>query len=76
VKNAIVVDNWLKFKVVSDDEKDKTNVILLMALRELMDDVILEQVVQTFAMPEEKTKMIKEHQMTIEVVRKILADEG
>ena len=78
VKNAIVVDNWLKFKVCDsdDDEKEKSNAIILIALRELLDDVIVEHVVETFATAEEKSRMTKRHGNIIEVVQRILADEG
>jgi len=78
VKNAIVVDNWLKFKVCDNDdgEKEKTNAIILIALRGLLDDVIVEHVVKTFATAEEKSRMAQRHEKIIEVVRRILADEG
>jgi len=76
VKNAIVVDNWLKFKVSSDDEKDKHNAVLLLSLRETLDSVVLEHVVETFSSQEEKSKMVERHNKVIEVVRNVLSDEG
>ena len=80
VKNAIIIDKWLKFKVASDDDSDKTagkqNAILILSLRELLDDVILEHVVETFASPEDKARMFQRHKRIIQVVRMILSDEG
>jgi len=79
VKNAIIVDKWLKFKVSSDDESGsgaKGNAVLILTLRELLDRVILEHVVETFSSPEDKTKMIDCHSRIIKVVRMILSDEG
>ena len=79
VKNAIIVDKWLKFKVSSDDESGsgaKGNAVLILTLRELLDRVILEHVVETFLSPEDKTKMIDRHSRIIKVVRMILSDEG
>lgn len=76
VKNAIIVDKWLKFKVSSDEEGAKQNAILIMSLRELLDKVILEHVVETFSSLEERAKMAERHRKIIDVVRKVLADEG
>jgi len=76
VKNAIVLDKWLKFKVSSDDESVKQNATLILSLRSLLDEVILEHVVETFSPPEEKSKMVERHKRIIGVVRRILADEG
>lgn len=76
VKNAIIVDKWLKFKVGSDEESVKQNAVLIMSLRELLDRVILEHVVETFASSVEKAKMVERHKRIIEVVRMILSDEG
>ena len=76
VKNAIIIDGWLKFKVSSDDESGKQNAVLVLSLRELLDKVILEHVVETFSSPEEKSKMIERHKQIIEVVRRVLSDEG
>jgi len=76
VKNAIIVDQWLKFKVSSDEESIKQNAVLILSLRELLDKVILEHVVETFSSPEEKSKMIERHKGIIEVVRRVLSDEG
>ena len=76
VKNAIIVDKWLKFKVSSDDESTKVSAVLILTLRELLDRVILEHVVETFSSLEDKTKMIDRHSRIIKVVRMILSDEG
>jgi len=80
VKNAIIVDGWLKFKVSDDGEKgsrgDVDNAILILSIRELLDNIILEHVVETFSSLEEKSKMIARHKSIIDVVRKLLADEG
>ncbi|KAL7548858.1 hypothetical protein ACHAWF_012127 [Thalassiosira exigua] len=77
VKNAIIVDEWLKFKVVdSEDQTDKLNAVLILTLRELLDRVIVEHVVETFSPPDEKTIMIERHRRIIAVVRKVLSDEG
>ncbi|KAL7537502.1 hypothetical protein ACHAXR_007857 [Thalassiosira sp. AJA248-18] len=74
VKNAIIVDKWLKFKVGSDDEHVKQNAVLILSLRELLDKVILEHVVETFSSPEEKLKMVESHKRIIKVVRRVLQD--
>lgn len=80
VKNAIIVDGWLKFKVSGGGEKsrggDVDNAVLILSLRELLDHMILEHVVETFSCPEEKAKMIDRHRRIIGVVRMLLADEG
>ena len=76
VKNAIIVDKWLKFKVSSDEETAKQNAVLILSLRDLLDQVILENM--TFASSgseEEKAKTIERHRKVIQVVRMILADE-
>jgi len=78
IKNAIIVDGWLKFKISDDGEsKGKTevdNAVLILSLRSLMDDVMNEHVVESCSSLEVRVKMIKRHQKIIEVVRKILAD--
>lgn len=76
VKNAIVVDSWLKFKVSSDEDSIKQNAVLIISLRDLLDEVILEHVVETFSSSEEKAKMVDRHKKIIEVVRRVLSDEG
>jgi len=80
VKNAIIVDGWLKFKVSGGGVKSKggdvDNAVLILSLRELLDHMILEHVVETFSCPEEKAKMIDRHRRIIGVVRMLLADEG
>ena len=80
VKNAIIVDGWLKFKVSDDAESKKSsaidNAVLILSLRDALDKVILEHVVETFASSEEKSTVMKRHKQIIEVVRQILSDEG
>ena len=76
VKNAVIVDEWLKFKVSSEDESAKVNAVLILSLRKLLDRVILEHVVETFSSLEDKSKMIDCHSRIIKVVRMILSDEG
>ena len=78
VKNAIIVDKWLKFKVSSDEESAsaKLNAVLILSLRELLDQVILENITFASAGSEEKAKMTERHREVIQVVRMILADEG
>lgn len=76
IKNAIVLDKWLKFKVSSDEDSVKQNSILILSLRELLDTVILDRVVDTSSPPEEKSKMVDRHKRIIEVVCRVLADEG
>jgi hypothetical protein len=78
VKNALIVDGWLKFKVGDVDTKggDIDNAVLILSLRERLDKIILEHVLETFASPEEKSKMSERHKSVIEVVRKLLSEEG
>jgi len=80
VKNAIIVDGWLKFKVSGDAEKgrggDVDNAVLILAVRDLLDNLILEHVMETFSSSEEKCNMVERHNRIIEVVRKLLAEEG
>ncbi|KAL9186787.1 hypothetical protein ACHAXT_010507 [Thalassiosira profunda] len=78
VKNALIVDKWLKFKISSDDDEDKAkqNAVLILSLRELLDEVILEHVVETFAPLEEKAAMVERHKTIVSVIHKVLADEG
>ncbi|KAK1733976.1 ATP-dependent RNA helicase [Skeletonema marinoi] len=80
VKNAIIIDGWLKFKVSDDSESRKgsaiDNAVLILSLRDALDKVIIEHVVETFASSEEKSTMMKRHKGIIEVVRQILSEEG
>jgi len=79
VKNAIIVDDWLKFKVSSDDKKGAAvidNAILILALREALDEVVLEHVLETSCSPEKKEAMMERHKAVIQVVRKLLSEEG
>ena len=74
VKNAIIIDKWLKFKASSDEES--ANAVLILSLRDLLDQVILENM--TFASSfseEEKARTIERHRRVIQVVRMILSDE-
>jgi hypothetical protein len=81
VKNAIIIDGWLKFKVSDDGRESRKgsavdNAVLILSLRDVLDRVILEHVVETFASSEEKSTMMKRHKRIIEVVRQILSEEG
>ena len=76
VQNAIILDKWLKFKVSSDEEISKQNSTLILSLRELLDEVILERVVGMTSSPEERSRLVDRHKRIIEVVRKVLADES
>ena len=79
VKNAIIVDGWLKFKVGGDGETKGgviDNAVLILCLRERLDKVILEHVLETCSSSEEKSKMINRHKCVIQVVRKLLSEEG
>merc|ERR1712032_148977 len=86
VKNALVVDGWLKFKVGYDEDSsskkggggcDIDNAVLILALRERLDKIILEYVLGTCSnSPEEKLKMSERHKSVIKVVRKLLSEES
>jgi hypothetical protein len=89
VKNAIIVDGWLKFKVSGDGNKAAPkkggngntvdNAVLILALREKLDEMILEHVLESSATsrPGENSKLSSErHQGVIRVVRKLLSEEG
>mmetsp|Transcript_24768 Transcript_24768/g.58540 ORF Transcript_24768/g.58540 Transcript_24768/m.58540 type:complete len:426 (-) Transcript_24768:173-1450(-) len=92
VQNAIVVDGWLKFKVssessTSDGEKNSktpradtvNNAFLILALREQLDQMILERVVSESSAdgdPGETRRTKERHENVIRVVRKLLSEEG
>ena len=76
VQNAIILDKWLKFKVSSDEEISKQNSTLILSLRELLNEVILERVVEMTSSPEERSHLVHRHKRIIENVRKVLADES
>ena len=76
VNNSIIVDTWLKFKLGSDEKDFKLNAILLLSLRELLDKMILEHVVEKVLCPIMKGKIEERHRSIVEVVRNILSDEG
>jgi hypothetical protein len=87
VKNAIIVDGWLKFKVSGDGDKTSSkkgdavdNAVLILALRETLDSMILEHVLKSSAASrdsEESPKKFSErHDDVIRVVRKLLSEEG
>jgi hypothetical protein len=81
VKNAIIIDSWLKFKISDDGGESRKgnsvdNAVLILSLRDVLDKVILEHVVETFASSEAKSTMMKRHKRNIEVVRQILCEEG
>ncbi|KAL7438158.1 hypothetical protein ACHAXM_008046 [Skeletonema potamos] len=81
VKNAIIIDSWLKFKISDDGGESRKgnsvdNAVLILSLRDVLDKVILEHVVETFASSEAKSTMMKRHKRIIEVVRQILCEEG
>lgn len=79
VKNAIIVDGWLKFKVSSsgDDESSKAteNAVLILSLREALDKVVVDHILETTASVERKRAMMERHKAIIQVVRQLLADE-
>ena len=80
VNNALIVDDWLKFKVSnSDGDKSKggtvNNAVLIISLRTLLDDLILEHVQETFSPDDKKTEMVLRHKRVIDVVRKLISDE-
>eukprot|EP00536_Pseudo-nitzschia_multiseries_P017713 jgi/Psemu1/328623/estExt_fgenesh1_pg.C_17490002 len=93
VQNAIVVDGWLKFKVSSDNNSDGdkdndtrtpkadtvNNAVLILALREQLDQMILERVVSESSAgrdPEGTRRTKERHESIIQVVRKLLSEEG
>ena len=80
INNALVVDGWLKFKVSGDSSKNKggdvSNAVLILALRELMDNVIVEHVEQAFVPDDKKMAMIARHRKIINVIQTLIADEN
>lgn len=74
--NALIVDFWLKFKVSGHGEKSKrgdvNNAVLILSLRQLMDDVILEHVQETFVSQKEKKQIIARHMRVVDVIRQLL----
>ncbi len=75
-KLSFIVDKWLKFKVSSDEEGGKLNAILVLSLRELLDNMILEHVVEKVSCPVKKATMGECRKRIIGVVRNILADKS
>lgn len=75
-KNAIVIDKWLKFKVSADDESVKQNAVLILSLREVLDEAIMDNVNETYSDQDDKKVMVERRKSILKVVRKILAEEG
>jgi hypothetical protein len=75
-KLSFIVDKWLKFKVSSDEEGGKLNAILVLSLRELLDKMIREHVVEKVSCIVEKATMGECRKRIIGVVRNILADKS
>jgi hypothetical protein len=80
VKNAIIVDGWLKFKVTStnddNDARALENAVLLVSLREAVDKVVSDHVMNTNANKDRKQVMMARQKSVIQVIRKLLAEEG
>ncbi len=84
VENAIIVDGWLKFKVGVDGDKPSSekgeivnNAVLILALREKLDGMILEHVLKSSAKNNPGSEgSLEDHRRIIQVVRKLLSDEG
>ncbi|KAG7355003.1 ATP-dependent helicase HrpA [Nitzschia inconspicua] len=80
VKNAIIVDGWLKFKIASsnDDNTSKflENAALILSLRQALEKVVLDHILETNASAERKLAMMERHKAIIQVVRQLLAEEG
>jgi hypothetical protein len=82
VRNAIIVDGWLKFKVDNDDNDDNKrkksspssadNTVLILAVQEVLDNMILEHVLEACSSPKQKAAMMERHQDTTRVVRMLL----
>ena len=66
-KNAIVVDDWLKFKI---GDKGVTGAVLLLALRDELDNSMLQHIVATHVDDGER-----DNEELLKVVRLLLADE-
>ena len=89
VKNAIIVDGWLKFKVSGDGEKNASktgrskggtvdNAVLILALREKLDEMILQHIVESSAADDSMQgsgASSNRHKDVIRVVRKLLSEE-
>ena len=89
VKNAIILDGWLKFKVSGDGEQSSSkkgsggdtvdNAVLILSLREKLDDMILAHVLESSAAQKSEgnpTLHLERHRGIIKVVRKLLSEEG
>ena len=84
VDNAIIVDGWLKFKVGGDGDKSSSkkgdivnNAVLILALREKLDGMILEHVLESSATKSSSSQESSvDHQSIIGMVRKLLSEEG
>jgi HrpA-like RNA helicase len=79
VKNAVIVDDWLKFKICSRDDDDDVkaieNAVLIFSLREALDKVIVEHIQEVNACREQKQVMMERHKAIVQVVRKLLSEE-
>jgi HrpA-like RNA helicase len=78
--NATIVDEWLKFKVSRRDSdspnEEVENAVLIYFLREALDDIVREYILKTSSNAEEKAAMIEHRKAVIEVVRRLLSEEG
>jgi hypothetical protein len=79
VKNAVIVDDWLKFKICSRDDDDDVkaieNAVLIFSLRDALDKVIVEHIQEVNACREQKQVMMERHKAIVQVVRKLLSEE-
>ena len=74
-KNFILVDHWLKFKIVDENDQTgeksatQTNAILIQELRNELDNVMLKRIVNSSEDSDTECERV------IEVVRKLLSEE-
>jgi hypothetical protein len=92
VKNALIVDGWLKFKVSGEKGGNNKNgaststngtidnAVLIVTLKERLDQIILDYIVigscSTANNQEEKVRLSERRTSIINVVRKLLSEES
>lgn len=83
-KNAIIVDQWLKFKVDQESSSSTTsrsttiieNAVLIQALRQELDKLMSEHIIENCIDGNERNKLLERHKAVLQVVRQLLMEEG
>jgi len=86
VKNAIIVDGWLKFKVGQESSPSSSssntntatveNAVLIQALREELDRVMSEHIIENCTDGDARDQLLERQKSVLQVVRQLLMEEG